>query len=69
MKLFSFDKVELKNGYMYNKQELNRKITINSVYDRFYDTGRITAFDFKWRNENTGERNLSIYLGYRLSFL
>lgn len=50
MKLFNFDKVELKNGYVYNKQELNRKITINSVYDRFYDTGRITAFDFKWRN-------------------
>ena len=30
------------------KQELNRNTTINAVYDRFYDTGRIGAFDFNY---------------------
>ena len=58
MKLFSFDKVELKSGFLKNKQELNRKITINAVYDRFYDTGRITAFKCNWR---TGDENRPHY--------
>ena len=54
MKLFSFDKVELKSGFLKDKQELNRKITINAVYDRFYETGRIGAFKCNWR---TGDEN------------
>lgn len=48
MKTFSFKEVELTGGYLFDKQELNRKITINSVYDRFYDTGRIGAFKFDY---------------------
>ena len=48
MKTFSFNSVELTDGYLFDKQELNRKITINSVYDRFYDTGRIGAFNFDY---------------------
>ena len=51
MKLFSFDKVDLKSGFLKDKQELNRKITINAVYDRFYDTGRIDAFKCNWRTD------------------
>jgi len=54
MKLFSFDKVELKSGFLKDKQELNRKITINAVYDRFYETGRIGSFKCNWR---TGDEN------------
>ena len=49
MKTFSYDKVELNSGYLFGKQELNRKITIDAVYDRFYDTGRIGAFDFDYK--------------------
>ena len=48
MKTFSFNNVELTDGYLFNKQQLNRKITINAVYDRFYDTGRIGAFNFEY---------------------
>ncbi len=54
MKLYDHSKVNLLSGYMYDKQELNRKITINSVYDRFFETGRIPAFDFSWKE---GEPN------------
>lgn len=54
MKIFPFDKVELTAGYLFEKQELNRKITIKSVYDRFYETGRIGAFDFNYKE---GEPN------------
>lgn len=48
MKSFSFDKVSLTSGYLFDKQELNRKTTINAVYDRFDDTGRIGAFNFDY---------------------
>ena len=48
MKTVSFNNVELISGYLFDKQELNRKTTINAVYDRFYDTGRIGAFNFDY---------------------
>jgi hypothetical protein len=46
MKLIPYNQVTLRGGYLYEKQELNTKITIPAVYDRFYETGRITAFKF-----------------------
>lgn len=46
MKSFDYRQVSLTGGYLADKEEMNRKITINAVYDRFYDTGRITAFHF-----------------------
>lgn len=46
MKSFDYRQVNLTDGYLASKEELNRKITINAVYDRFYDSGRITAFKF-----------------------
>ncbi len=49
MKTFSYQNVDLTSGYLFDKQELNRKTTINAVYDRFDDTGRIGAFDFSWK--------------------
>ncbi len=48
MKTVSFDHVDITSGYLSEKQELNRKTTINAVYDRFYETGRIGAFDFAY---------------------
>ncbi len=48
MKTFSYGKVDLTAGYLFEKQEMNRKITIHSVYDRFAETGRIGAFEFKF---------------------
>lgn len=47
MFLYPYDKVTLNGGFIKEKYELNRKITINTVYDRFYETGRINAFECK----------------------
>lgn len=44
-----FDKVHITGGFWKAKQELNSKVTINAVYDRFYDTGRVGAFACKWK--------------------
>lgn len=49
MKLFDYDKTEIIGGYLFDKQELNRKVTVNAVYDRFSDSGRVGAFDFSWK--------------------
>lgn len=48
MKTYSYCNVNLTSGYIFDKQELNRKITIDAVYDRFLETGRIGAFDFDY---------------------
>ncbi len=49
MKSISFQHVNLTSCYLFEKHELNRTTTINAVYDRFYETGRIGAFDFKYK--------------------
>lgn len=49
MKNYSFEAVDLGSGFLFDKQELNRKITINAVYDRFDETGRIGAFRFDYK--------------------
>ena len=46
MKTISHANVELKNGFLFDKQNLNTNVTIHAVYDRFLETGRIGAFKF-----------------------
>ncbi len=48
MKNYLYQNVRLTSGYLFGKQELNRTVTINTVYDRFFETGRISAFDFDY---------------------
>lgn len=55
MKMFDFADVNLLGGFLFEKQETNRKTTINAVYERFYETGRIGAFDFDYNPERDGE--------------
>lgn len=50
MKLIPHHQVNLRAGYLYDKQELNRTATIHAVYDRFDETGRIGAFKFAYPN-------------------
>lgn len=50
MKTFSYSRVELTSGYLFEKQELNRKTTIEAVWDRFSDTGRIAAFNCDYKD-------------------
>lgn len=46
MKLIHHSQVNLKGGFFFEKQELNRTTTIKAVYDRFTETGRIGSFKF-----------------------
>lgn len=41
--------VRLTGGFWKAKEDLNRDVTINSVYEQFYETGRITAFKCDWK--------------------
>ncbi|MGN1410105.1 MAG: glycoside hydrolase family 127 protein [Eubacteriales bacterium] len=41
--------VKLSGGFWKRKSEMNRRTTIEAVYDRFYETGRIEAFRFGWK--------------------
>ena len=50
MKTISYRNVTLTSGYWKEKQLLNENVTIYSVYDRFYDTGRIEAFKFNYKD-------------------
>ena len=49
MKMFDKASVKLTGGYLFEKQEMNRETTVHAVYDRFFETGRIEAFKFNWR--------------------
>ena len=46
---FDYRNVTLRRGFWKQMEELNSKITVNAVYDRFYETGRIDAFKFEWK--------------------
>ena len=54
MKNISYRDVEINGGFWKNKQDINRNISVNAVYDRFCDTGRIAAFNVNWKD---GEPN------------
>lgn len=47
-----FSEVDLKDGFWFDKYELNRKTTIYSVRDRFAETGRFDAFRFDWNSDS-----------------
>ena len=48
----NFEKVSLNEGFWKEKQEMVRKQTIHSVYQRFLETGRIDAFRCNANSEN-----------------
>lgn len=49
MKNIEFSDVILTDGFWKEKQELNRRVSMRSVWKRFYDTGRIGAFRCDWK--------------------
>ncbi len=44
-----FSRTRITGGFWKQKQTLVRRVTTKAVYDRFYDTGRIDAFRFDWK--------------------
>lgn len=51
---YNYRDVTLRGGFWKHMEDLNSKVTVNAVYDRFYETGRIDAFRFEWKE---GEPN------------
>ncbi len=49
MKYIEGTNVKITDGFWKAKQELNRNTTMDAVWNRFSDTGRIKAFDFDWK--------------------
>lgn len=49
MKSITFDKINITDGFWKARQDLNKTVTVNAVWNRFSDTGRIKAFEFKWK--------------------
>lgn len=47
MKCYDFYDVDIKSGFWFEKEKLNRETTIISVYEQFEKSGRIRAFDFE----------------------
>lgn len=41
--------VSIKNGFWKDKKDLNSSVTIDAVYDRFNESGRVTAFRCDWK--------------------
>ena len=44
MRSITFDKINITGGFWKSRQEINRSATINAVWNRFSDTGRVKAF-------------------------
>ncbi len=54
MKQVGFENVTITDGYWAEKQKLVKEKTAWAVYNRFYETGRITTLDCSWKE---GEPN------------
>lgn len=61
MEAIPFSDVRLTGGMLFQKQILNQKITIHSVWNRFVETGRIAAFQCAWKPEDGLEKKPHIY--------
>lgn len=43
-----FDKVDITGGFWFDKQNINKKATLEAVHNRFKQTGRFDAFACRW---------------------
>ena len=49
MFISDYRNVTLLSGFWKKKEDLNRDVTIDAVYNRFDETGRIKAFKCDWK--------------------
>ncbi len=54
----SYKNVHLTDGFWKKRQDIIKDVTIKSVYDRFFDTGRIEAFEMKWKNGDENQPHI-----------
>ena len=53
-----YSSVDICNGFWGQRQAINATATVNSVYDRFCDTGRFDAFKFDWQEGMPGKPHI-----------
>lgn len=46
---FKYGDVTISGGFWKNAEDMNKTKTIDAVWNRFYDTGRIDAMKFEWK--------------------
>lgn len=46
---YNYQNVKIESGFWKRMEELNSNVTVNAVYDRFCESGRIGAFKFDWK--------------------
>ena len=46
-----FDRIQYKNGFWRDRVSLNRRVSLDSVWQRFEETGRMEALRFTWRQK------------------
>ncbi len=61
MKNISYSDVNITDGFWKTKQDINKNVTIPTVYERFKNTGRFDAIKCDWRD---GEDNEGRVLGH-----
>ena len=47
--LRDYKSVKFESGFWHDKWQINRDVTTQAVYDRFFETGRIDAFKCEWK--------------------
>ncbi len=50
MNNISFFNVDIDGGFWQKQQELNRKVTVHAVYERFFNSGRFSALNCNWKD-------------------
>lgn len=58
MKFLDFSNVRLNDGFWQKKRDLVRDVTLDWVYQRFVETHRFDAFDFKWTSSSDWEPHI-----------
>ena len=53
MKNIKFDSVKINPGFWQKRQDINKDVTVYSIYDRFDDTGRFRALKCEWKEGDT----------------
>ena len=45
---FDYGNVSLNDGFWHTVEDMNARVSINEVWNRFEETGRVTAFKHEW---------------------
>ncbi len=58
LRTLNFDKVDITGGFWKEKQEMVKNATLQAVHDRFYESGRFSAFKLQWKEGEPGRPHI-----------